>query len=318
VKTSSSLDLDGLRGFVAVAQRGAFHEAAIDLNVSASALTRRVQRLETALGNSLFERSTRRVTLTPVGKLFLPYGQRVLQELDAAQRAIGASASTHTGQVTVACIPTMTRHLLPRIIRDYRERRPETRIRMLEGNLAAVANHVREGFAELGLTFFTQTDADLVFDPLVADPYCLACPADHPLAALEQVSWEDLKPHRLIISGRGSGNRMVLDAALADLNWQPEQLIEIEHLTTSLGLAEAGLGIAVMPESVLAAQPLPQLALRRLVRPGVTRSLGVIRRKGVTLAPVARHFLRTVRGMAPALGREFEEKHARLFGLRQG
>jgi DNA-binding transcriptional LysR family regulator len=72
-------------------------------------------------------------------------------------------------------------------------------------------------------------------------------PADHPLAASEHVTWPELRPWPLIVSGTSSGNRRMLDAALRDIDWRPDRLIEIEHLTTSLGIVEAGLGISIIP-----------------------------------------------------------------------
>jgi DNA-binding transcriptional LysR family regulator len=308
----SGVDLDSLRGFVAVAERETFHDAALELSISASALTRRIQRLETALGVALLERTTRRVTLTPRGQLFLPGAQRVLRELDASLHLVGESGDTRVGQIVIACIPTVTNHLLPRIIRDYRVRRPEVRIRMIEGNLAAVARNVRDGIADLGLTFQVAADPDFTFDALVTDPYCLVCPVGHPLAALRCVQWHDLKPHQLIISGRGSGNRMILDEALRSVNWQPDRPVEIEHLTTSLGLVEAGLGVSVVPQSALPGEPQSSMAIRPLVNPTVTRTIGLIRRRRTTLAPLAQHFLLAVRRMAPRLAREVEERTARL------
>ncbi|RFB67437.1 MULTISPECIES: LysR family transcriptional regulator [unclassified Herbaspirillum] len=303
-KHFSGVDLDGVRGFVAVAERQTFADAALSLNISASALTRRIQRLETAIGTPLLERTTRRVALTPAGQLFLPGAQRSLQELTAALRLVDDAGDTRTGQIVVACIPTVAKQLLPRIIRDYRLSRPDVRIRMIDGTVEVVARNVRDGTADLGLTFPTLPDPDFVFDALLTDPYCLVCPIDHPLAALPEVRWTDLKPYQLIISGSGSGNRIILDQALRAVNWQPERPVEIEHLTTSLGLVEAGLGISVVPQSALPGEMSSRIAVRPLISPTVSRTIGLVRRRGVTLTPLAQHFLRAVRRMAPELERE--------------
>ncbi|EJL94390.1 transcriptional regulator [Herbaspirillum sp. CF444] len=314
-KQFAGVDLDGVRGFVAVAERQTFADAALSLNISASALTRRIQRLETAIGTPLLERTTRRVALTPAGQLFLPGAQRSLQELSTALRQVEDAGNTRVGQIVVACIPTVAKQLLPRIIRDYRLRRPDVRIRMIDGTVEVVARNVRDGTADLGLTFPTLPEPDFVFDALVTDPYCLVCPTDHPLAQLGTVQWADLKPYQLIISGSGSGNRIILDKALHNVNWQPERPVEIEHLTTSLGLVEAGLGISVVPQSALPDEPRSRIAIRPLVHPTVARTIGLVRRRGVTLTPVAQHFLRTVRRMAPELERESAEYSQRLAQL---
>src|SRR4029434_4592633 len=89
--------------------------------------------------------------------------------------------------------------------------------------------------------------AEIEFQKLVEDPFVLACRNDHPLASRKQVSWSEIVSHRVITVGRNSGNRALIDNALArhglQLNWS----YEVAHLSGSLGLVEAGLGIAVLP-----------------------------------------------------------------------
>src|ERR1700709_2719078 len=133
------VDLDALRAFVAVASHASFHDAATELELSASALTRRIKRLENALDVLLFERTTRSVSLTAQGELFLPRAQGVLRELEASLQQVTESTRNRTGQLTIACISTVAKHLLPRIVGDYHRRRPDVRLRLIEADLATVA-----------------------------------------------------------------------------------------------------------------------------------------------------------------------------------
>ncbi|WP_345816460.1 LysR family transcriptional regulator [Paraburkholderia sp. PREW-6R] len=293
------VDLDALRAFVSVASHASFNDAALELHLSPSALTRRIKRLEDALDTLLFERTTRHVALTSSGVLLLPRAQGVLRELDASLQLVCEATRIRTGQLTIACIPTAAKFMLPKIVGHYHKRRPEVRLRLIEADLATVVQRVTTGDAEFGIAFLVNESPELDIDALLVDPYVLACPVDHPLAASEHVTWPELRPWPLIVSGTTSGNRRMLDAALRDIDWRPDRLIEIEHLTTSLGLVEAGLGISIIPRCAAPRDTHARIAIRPLVNPTVARTIGLIRRRDAALSSIARDFRLALRRMAP-------------------
>lgn len=299
MKDFPGVDLDGIRAFVSVASHESFHDAATELALSASALTRRIKRLEDALEVALFERTTRSVALTSAGELLLPRARGVLHDLESSLRLVTEANRSRAGTLTLACIPTVAKHLLPGIVGDYHRRRPDVRLRLIEADLASVARRVAEGEAEFGIAFLVNDLPELAIDELLVDPYVLACPTDHPLAARGAVAWRELRPWPLIVSGSTSGNRRMLDAALRDIDWRPDRLIEIEHLTTSLGLVEAGLGISIIPRCAVPRNAEARIAIRPLVEPTVARTIGLIRRRDAKLSPVARDFRLALRRMAP-------------------
>lgn len=299
---ASSIDLDGLRSFVAVAECLAFGKAAERLGISPPALTRRVQRLEAALGSPLLERSTRSVVLSPAGRLFLPMARQVIHDLDAAVHSVREDARSRAGHLTLASLRTIAAHLLPRIIRDFRVRWPGIHLRVAECDAAAVIEKLREGSAEFGFSFRAGSgETDLAFDPILTDPYCLIMPPGHALAARDRVAWRELRPHALITAGANSGNMLLLDQALRGVDWRPDTAYEIDHLTTSLGLVEAGLGIAVVPRSAVPPEPHPAIVARPLVEPAVSRTLGLFRRRNERLSVAAQQFLMTARRTARTL-----------------
>ena len=110
---SINFELLDLRAFLSVAELESFHGAATALNLSQPALSRRIQKLEAAIGAPLLERTTRRVAITAVGRELLPLVQRMLDELDSCSLRSRAGA-TPRGQVTIACLPTAAFYFLPR------------------------------------------------------------------------------------------------------------------------------------------------------------------------------------------------------------
>jgi DNA-binding transcriptional LysR family regulator len=298
-----SVDLDCLRSFVTVAERLNFHEAAIALRISGPALTRRIQRLEATLGAPLLERNTRRVVATSEGLVFLTLARQALDAVDNAVETVRQAARVRAGHLVLACVPTMTYQVLPQIIREFHASWPQVHVRVIECGAGAVEQAVRDGSASFGFGFPLGggIDADLTFGLILTDPYCLILPTDHVLAEQEQVCWRELKSHRVITAGRQSGNMKVLNEALLGVDWRSDTEYEVDHLTTSLGLVEAGLGIAVVPRSALPAQLPSGMAMRPLGDPVATRRLGIFRRRNWTPTPAAKHFVTAVRRTAAGL-----------------
>ncbi len=190
------------------------------------------------------------------------------------------------------------------MVRDFRTKFPEIHLRVNECGATAVVQAVRDGSAAFGFTFRVGPDSDLAFELIVTDPYCLALPPGHPLTRKREVKWRELKQQRLITAGQQSGNMRLLEQALRGVDWRPETTYEIDHLTTSVGMVTAGLGIAVLPRSSLPPAGSPAMETRPLVEPAVSRALGIYRRRGHKLPRIGQQLLMTVRRTAGVLAVE--------------
>ncbi|MGY4523351.1 LysR family transcriptional regulator [Pseudomonas sp. TE21394] len=284
-------ELQDIRSFVKIAELGSFHEAAEALHLSQPALSRRIKKLEEGLGTSLLERTTRRVSLTSVGRDFLPKARRLLDDFEDSILSIRELAERQTGQVTLACIPTAAFYFLPSVIRDYNERYPKIRIRLLDLSANDGLEAVLRGEADFGINMMSGQHPDIEFVSLVQEHFVLACRRDHKLAGREAVTWTELADYRLIGVGRLSGNRMLLDHALSGLNLRPKWFYEVQHLSTSLGMVEAGLGVSAMPSLAMPSADHPTLVSVPLIEPQVTRTLGLVYRRGASLSPAAEKFV---------------------------
>ncbi|MDR2319134.1 MULTISPECIES: LysR family transcriptional regulator [unclassified Pseudomonas] len=284
-------ELQDIRSFVKIAELGSFHEAAEALHLSQPALSRRIKKLEEGLGTALLERTTRRVGLTSVGRDFLPKARRLLDDFEDSILSIRELAERQTGQVTLACIPTAAFYFLPSVIRDYNERYPKIRIRLLDLSANDGLEAVLRGEADFGINMMSGQHPDIEFVSLVQEHFVLACRRDHALANRKAVTWTELAEHRLIGVGRLSGNRMLLDHALSGLNLRPKWFYEVQHLSTSLGMVEAGLGVSAMPSLAMPSADHPTLVSVPLTEPQVTRTLGLVYRRGASLSPAAEKFV---------------------------
>ncbi|MBK4216844.1 LysR family transcriptional regulator [Paracoccus caeni] len=283
-------DILDLRAFLMVVETGGFHRAAEKLNISQPALTRRIQKLEQIVDAPLLERTTRHVAPTATGTELLPLVRRLLDEFDSTLFSI-RDAGRAGGHFTLACVPTAAFYFLPGVIQKYSERYPNIRVSILDLPAIDGLQAVARGEAEFGINFLGGTESGLIFDKLADDPFVLAARRDHPLASQDEVHWSDLEPHRLITVHRASGNRTLLDAGLAHKNIKLRWFYEVTHLSTSLGLVEAGLGVSVLPRLATPSGDHPILVTKPLENPRINRTIGVVRRQGARLSPPADRFL---------------------------
>ena len=283
-----NFDLNDLLAFRAVAELGNFSRAAETVHLSQPAFSRRIDKLEQALGVRLLERTTRRVTLTAVGRDFERKARELLDDLDATLLTIRGVAATRMGEVTVACVPSTVYYYLSNVIRRYHEISPKVRVKVFDAGANEVLAAVARGEADFGIDFVGAQEGDLDFEPLVEERFVAACRRDHPLAKSRRVTWSQLGQYDYISVGRASGNRVLLDQALAGVVARPHAIYETQHVTTTLGLVEAGLGVAAVPSMAMPARDHPLLVSVPLVEPIVTRKVGLIRRRGRSLSAAAR------------------------------
>jgi len=284
-----AFDLNDLHAFRAVAEIGNFGRAAEAVHLSQPAFSRRIDKLEQALGVRLLERTTRRVSLTAVGRDFLRKVQQWLDDLDSALLATRGLPAARGGEVTLACVPSTVYYCVSQVIQRFRADYPKVRVKVLDAGANEVLAAVQRGEAEFGLNFIGSQEPEIEFKVLCEERFVAACRRDHPLAKRRRVAWADLAAHDFISVAQSSGNRLLIDQALAGLPVRPVSVCEAQHVTAMLGLVEAGLGVAAVPSMAMPGKDHPLLVSVPLDRPVVTRRVGLIRRRGRALAPAAQH-----------------------------
>ncbi len=281
-------DLDELRAFLAIADTGSFRAGAALLHLSPSALSRRIDKLERGLSIRLFERSTRKVELTALGRGFVARARNVLHEFDEALLGIGEVATRLSGEVSIACVPSAVAHVLPPVLRRFHASYPGIRVRVIDESSIDILGTVARAEVDFGLTYIGAEEPDLEFDALIDDPFVVACRRDHPLAARRRVRWAELDAHEVIALAPGTGNRLLIDLALARRTPVPRWFCSVNHVAALLAFVDAGLGVGVVPRMALPRGRSHAVIGVTLVEPAIVRTVGLIRRRGRELAPAPR------------------------------
>lgn len=296
-------DLNDLQAFRAVVQTGSFRRAADAVQITQSALSRRIEKLESALGVKLFERTTRSVSLTNVGRAFLPQVERLLDDLDLALLSIGDGGGLRSGTLTIACVPSAAYYFMPHAIRLFHARFPKIKVRLMDVSANEVSAAVASGDADFGVSFTGNLAPEIEFSALMEERYVIACRKDHPIASRDAVSWIQAYEYDYIALDKTSGNRLVLDRALAGVDVKKDSICEARHVTTLLGLIEAGLGVAAVPSIAMPISSHQILTAVPLVEPEVVRLVGILKRRGRTLTPAALELEQLIRELPVTLPR---------------
>lgn len=291
-----------LRAFVTAGEHQSFAAAARALHLSQPALSRRISLLEETLGVRLFDRTTRHVELTALGRQFLGQIRNVVADLDRSVVNLHDVAHLEAGDVTVGCVFSAVHHFLPPVIRRFRQLHPHVMVRIIEEGADEVLASVKVGEADFALNYTGMQDPEVDFTPLLKEPFVLACPAGHPLTRRRSLRWQELAAYPYALVSHASRNRVLIDQALAEVAQMPRPVCEVQHVSTLIGLVENGLALAIVPQLALPRKPASVVGVR-LEKPAIMRTIGMIRRSGRSLSPAAESFARLLTEASRASGK---------------
>ncbi len=281
------IDFLGLEAFLSIAERGSFQRAAAHLNLSQTAISHRMRKLEEDLGLKLFARTTREVTLTRAGIDFLPKAQQAVAELEQSFDDLKQQGAKRQERLDIACLPVFAVNYLPPILNKFHKAQPSVQVRIFETPSAAIAELVQSGEVEFGLSVVQTNRWDLDVETVSASPLAVSCPEKHEFAKKRSVGWAELRDLPLIRVSSKTAIRPMIDDALSaarmTLNWQ----YEVQHVETAVNLVEAGLGYAIVPSIDVALHRGRGVAAIPLRAPGLSCTYGLVTRRGMPLSPPA-------------------------------
>ena len=275
------LTLKQLHYLVAVADERHFGRAATACAISQPSLSAQIQGLEEVLGVTIFERSNRRVEVTPTGDILVAQARRVLAEAEALVAAAREAAAPLSGAFRLAAIPTLAPYLLPRILPALRQAHPELRLYLREDLTDRLLDRLEQGALDAALIALPAGRPDIDALALFDEPFLLATPPDHPLAAgSAPVDRGVLAAEHLLLLEDGHCLRdQALElcrlAGAAD-----QDRFGATSLETLREMVAGGLGVTVIP--ALAAARMAQdraIALSRFAEPPPSRRIGLAWRR---------------------------------------
>jgi DNA-binding transcriptional LysR family regulator len=289
--------LEHLLTFARVVETGSVTLAAQEMGLSQPAVTKRLSRLETDLGQRLLERRSDRLVPTPAGELAYRHARRLADAVQALKADLVALSEPGRGELRLAAVDTMVLYTLPALLAEYRRREPLVAVHVRIGSIQETVELVLRGEADAGLTTVPIDDPRLVGHPLFWDPVIVAAVPELARTLPQPLGPMDLATMGLVTYAAGSRFRAYVDAVLAEHGVAVSPVMEFDSHEAVRVMATLGYGAALVPETVVR----EDLASGRLVRleladlPPMGRTTTLLYRRDVELLPAPAHFAAMVR-----------------------
>ena len=288
------MDTRQLQAFCAVVEKKSFSQAAEQLGVTQPAVSLQVRALEQRLGQSLLDRSGRRVEPTEAGRRLYTSAQRMLALEEQLLEEVSADDGRLAGTLAIGASTGPGAHLVPLLLCEFQREHPDLHVALSIWDTQTVIEHVAGRELELGVVGALRRHRSLEFEPLVRDEIVLAVPPGHH-AAGGTITVEELKEETLIVMQEGAGVRQVVEEELrrAGLRLRGvEPKLELGLQESVKSAVAAGFGVAFISRTAIEGE----LAAGRLAAAQVegvepARQIYIVRARGRSATRAAEAFL---------------------------
>ena len=239
------MELDQLRYFLQVAERGNFTRAAEDLTVSQPALSRSIQKLEEELGQPLFERQTRRLALTDSGDLLRSRARQILTMVEDTKAEI--TDDGQTGRLRVAAIPTIAPYFLPKVLQTFGKTCPKATVIVLEDTTENLIRGLTDGAVDVAILALPIEAQYLETEELFEEELLLLLSVDHPLTAKKQIRLSDIESLPFVLLGEAHCLSDNIISFCRQKSFHPVSVERTSQLATVQELVSLNHGISMLP-----------------------------------------------------------------------
>jgi DNA-binding transcriptional LysR family regulator len=288
-----NVELAQLEAFLQVARHRSFSRAAEALFLTQPSVTARIQTLERELGERLFERTGRSVTLTDAGVAFMTHAQRAITAVQEGVDAIEAVRHGDVGSIRVGASSSIATYALPRAIKRFRMARPRVHIHLSTGATEDIIDRLLASEIHVAITRLTQ-HPEIASVHLYNDDLSLVVQPGHPFARRGRVAVNEVGREPFLFFERTSSYHSLVYSMFLRVGVVPESVMELDSLEATKHMVGAGLGIAILPvvavEKEIENGELVRVDIRDMEQPA-QREVGVHIVKNRVPAPPLRDFL---------------------------
>ncbi|WP_458413354.1 LysR family transcriptional regulator [Schinkia sp. CFF1] len=272
--------------FMKVIEKGSFTKAAEELGYTQSAVSQMIQSLEDELSTTLIFRSRKGISLTPDGEQFLPYITNISNAYRELLEKKKEMQGLESGFIRIGTFSSVSCNWLPRLIKDFKVMYPSVHFQLQQGEYTSIIKNIKDGSVDFG---FVNPDAvtDLPTIPLKDDEMLAVLPCDHPLAARESITLEELSYEPFILLDEGELSEPLEIFKQNEL--QPNIQYRVHDDYTIMSMVENGLGISILPELVLTR--VSYKLVKKKISPPIIRTIGIAYKNKKILPLSSRYFI---------------------------
>ncbi|PWG65886.1 LysR substrate-binding domain-containing protein [Spiribacter halobius] len=296
-----------LRYLVAVADLQHFGRAAAACYVSQPTLSTQIKKLEQYLGVQLVERTSKRVMVTPVGRSIAERARRVLNEVEDIVDTARAAGDPLAGELRLGVIPTLGPYLIPHFFPLLREAYPRLRVLLHEERTAGLLERLRRGGLDAAIMARPVPDEGLEWRTLFREPFHVAMPAGHRLAARGRLRLDDLRAESMLLLEEGHCLRDQALDVCSMVGAREEAEFRATSLETLRQMVASGAGITLLPALAAGPQggaPAQGLVLRPFAGEPPAREIALFWRRGCAREAAVEALGELIAGLEPVRGLE--------------
>jgi LysR family transcriptional regulator, hydrogen peroxide-inducible genes activator len=240
------LDFHALQQFVVLARTKNFTHAALELNLSQSALTRSIQKLEQQLGQPLFERKPREVVLTDHGELLLGRAKEILKLVEDTFSEL--TESGRKGRIRLGAIPTIAPYFLPSLLSSFAKKHPDISVIVQEDTTDTLIKRCSHGDIDLAIVALPITAKHVEVEPLFEEELLLVAPLGHPLAKIEPLTIHAITDYPFVMLNEAHCLSENIASFCRRQSFQPVTVERTSQLATVQELVSLDHGVSIVPQ----------------------------------------------------------------------
>jgi LysR family hydrogen peroxide-inducible transcriptional activator len=268
---ATDMELDQLRHFVKVADCGSFTRAAEDVGLSQPALSRSIARLETELGQPLFDRQTRRISLTDAGGIVLDRARSVLAMVEDLKTQIRDDGQS--GRIRLGAIPTIAPYFLPKLLKTFGNEFPHSQVVVQEDTTAVLLTKLSEGEIDLAVLARPLETKYVEVEDLFAEELYVVLSAENPLARKKQLSLVDLESEPFVLLAEAHCLTDNILNLCRQKSLHPVSIERTSQLMSIQELVSLNHGVSLIPAMAKAVDSSDRRIYRSLTDPKPTRQI---------------------------------------------
>lgn len=286
------MDIQQLKGFIAVAKEKNFSRAAKKVYRTQSAVSLQIKALEEELETRLFDRIGRKSSLTKDGVLLFELASPLIQDVESLKKRFDEKRSgSDAGELRIATHEPAIAYLLPEPIKAFRKKYPGVKITLLRKNKDEVLASVLEGAVDLGISSLKKVPASVDYQVIVRYERVLVSPKDHLLARKKTITLKDIADCPLLMPPADSSTRRIVDQAFKEKGLEYELALEAAGRQAIKSYIEMGFGISILNRSVITKEDEKKFFIADVSKFFGSSERGIIRRKSKRLPQFTLDFI---------------------------
>lgn len=293
LSTSAFMHLETLKTFCDLVETGSFSRAAALNYISQSAVSQQVKTLEARFGVELIERSSRKkLSLTKAGQDLYRDCKEIVDRFKALELGMQQASATISGKIHIATVYSVGLHELPPYVKQFIQTHPQVKVQVEYSRTNKIYDACLNNLIDFGIVALPQRRPQLEIIPLRDDQLVLVCSPEHKFAGRRKIKLASIGGENFIAFEKDIPTRKEIDRILKRFDVRVNIAMEFDNIETIKRSVEAGNGIAILPDTVVATEVRnQQLVILKFTEGPFNRPIGIIHRKGKIFSPATREFI---------------------------